>query len=747
MSTAADLLEMGRSVIPCGRNKKPIHKWKPFQERLPTAQELSGWQTLAPAAWAMVTGAVSGVITLDFDGKHGEKTMRALGLKPHRRTPSGSYHVDFEHPGWRVGTVNGKSKIELGKRYPGLDVRGDGGYACISGRCNGGKYRWLRGPQPDKLDILPPGLRKFLGLLDPPAPAPVNGSVAANGHGGAVQVGDDDPAPTGWRAQARAKVARIRATGAEHFVVKALDLAASDGRNNAGFWLACQLRDSGCAEQEAETIMRNYASRTSGTNTKGQPQPYTEQEAMASVKQAYTREPRKAPRVVPITTAEDLTRYPYTDLGNAERLVALHGGDIRWCEAWQSWLVWNDTRWERDECRRMIALAKHTVRATYAQASDVGDDAIRKALIDHARRAESRQRIDAMIALARPDVAVTPDQLDCDAWLLNVKNGTIDLRTGELRENSREDLLTKLAEVECDPEARCPRWKKFLSEVFEPHPDLIPFLQRAIGYTITADVREECFFLLAGSGRNGKGTFLKTVQALTGDYAGTADFSTFTARRDAGMRDDVANMRGRRLVTAQESHEGAAMAEGLIKWLTGGDRIRARRLYENSSEFDPTFKLWLATNHKPKVSGTDPAIWSRIKLVPFDVSFEGHENKSLKQALLEELPGILAWAVRGCLRWQKDGLKFPASVVEATTEYRSESDEVGRFLSECCILSKDSKARMKSSRLYELYKVWCEQNGEEPLTATAFGRRLTERGMSKQNTMKGVMCEGLSLRE
>jgi putative DNA primase/helicase len=447
-----------------------------------------------------------------------------------------------------------------------------------------------------------------------------------------------------------------------------------------------------------------------------------------------------------VAPAKAARNFPFTDMGNAERLVAQHGHDIRWCDPFKCWFVWNDFQWLQDKGQMILTRAKSSVRAMYVTAGRLTDEDKRKALATHARRSEARSRVDAMIALARPDVAVTPEQFDRDRWLLNVQNGTIELRHGQLQEHRREDLCTKLAGIPYDSEAKCPRWKRFLQEVFAPHKDLIPFIQRAIGYSLTGDVREECFFLLAGSGRNGKGTLLKTIQTLVGDYAGTADFATFIARRDGGMRDDVANMRGQRFVVAQEAHEGAALAEGVIKWLTGGDRVRARRLYENSSEFDPTFKLWLATNYKPEVRGTDPAIWSRIKLIPFDVSFEGHEDKTLKQELLKELPGILAWAVRGCLQWQKNGLHFPSSVVEATKEYRTDSDQVGRFLSDCCV--KDPKKQTKASTLYETYKAWCEANGEKLLTSTGFGTRMRGcPGVSKQITRQSKVYSGVVLRE
>jgi putative DNA primase/helicase len=346
-------------------------------------------------------------------------------------------------------------------------------------------------------------------------------------------------------------------------------------------------------------------------------------------------------------TADEFLKAPLTDVGNAERLVALYGQGLAWTEAW-GWLVWDGRRWAMDNQRKVEELAVTTVRAMYRAAAQLDDPDRRKALASWAQRSESRSRIEAMVALARHMVARKPDEFDADPWLLNCANGTLDLRTGGLRPHQREDRITKLVPVNYDPEARCPRWEQFLGEVFAPHPDLIPFIQRAAGYSLTGDTREECLFLLHGTGRNGKGTLLRTLTTLLADYAMTADFSTFLAGpRDRGPRDDVANMRGRRLVVSQEVREGAPLAESLLKWLTGGDRIRARNLYERSVEWLPTHKIWLAVNHKPVIRGTDDAIWSRIKLVPFDVSFAGREDRQLKTKLEGELEGILRPPVPG----------------------------------------------------------------------------------------------------
>jgi P4 family phage/plasmid primase-like protien len=442
------------------------------------------------------------------------------------------------------------------------------------------------------------------------------------------------------------------------------------------------------------------------------------------------------------------TRFcKHTEYGNCERLVKRYRADILYCPDWRKWLVWDGQRWDSDATAEIMRMAKVTVRNIYHEAAEIEDKKLRDATIDWARRSEKAAQLRAMIALAEsePGVPVLAGELDSDQWLVNCPNGTIDLHTGELRLHARTDRITKLAPVEYHPQAQCPVWLAFLDQIFEPHKDLVPFIQRAVGYTLTGNTREQCLFLLHGTGRNGKGVFIKTLAEVLGDYAGTADFSAFVQRKhDIGPRDDVANMKGKRFVSAQESNEGARLAESVIKWLTGGDLVRARRLYENSSEFLPTHKIWLATNHKPTVRGTDVAIWSRIKLVPFDVCFEGREDRGLKDRLRDELPGILTWAVEGCLLWQESGLAFPESVTRATEEYRAENDQVGRFISEQCV--KGNAASAMGRALYSAYRKWAEEGGEkEPMTETAFCLRMGEKGFVKEHGRRGSEYMGIGL--
>ncbi|MGI8597500.1 MAG: DNA primase family protein, partial [Thermoleophilaceae bacterium] len=287
-----------------------------------------------------------------------------------------------------------------------------------------------------------------------------------------------------------------------------------------------------------------------------------------------------------------------TDYGNAERLVSAHGGDLRYAHG-LGWLAWDGRRWRRDLDGEVERRAKATVRALYREAGSLEDEGERKALASWARKSEAAPRIAAAIALARTESAVVvgPGALDGAPLLLNVVNGTLDLRTGELREHRREDLLTKLAPVAWVPGSRDPAWERFLEHTTGGDAELAAFLQRAAGYTLTGDTGEEVLFFAHGPTATGKSTLLEALGATLGEYAVTADFDTFLARRgDPGVRTDIARLAGARLVASLEVEDGKHLAEGLLKQLTGGDTVTARFLYSDAFEFAPAFKLWLAAN-------------------------------------------------------------------------------------------------------------------------------------------------------
>lgn len=428
-------------------------------------------------------------------------------------------------------------------------------------------------------------------------------------------------------------------------------------------------------------------------------------------------------------TTQPAGGYNLTDLGNARRLVHRHGRNLRYCWLWRKWLVWDGKRWVKDDTGEVYRLAKETVSSIYQEAAAAPNDEARKELGKHATRSEAGARIKEMVDLARSDVPVMPDELDASPDLLNTESGTIDLRTGELREHRREDLITKIAPTTYRPDAAAPTWEAFLERVL-PGEDLRAFVQRAVGYSATGDTSEQCMFINHGGGANGKSTFQEAIAAALGDYAMRAPTEMLLAKRSDGVPNDVARLKGARFVSASETEEGRRLAESRIKDLTGQDTITARFMKAEWFDFAPTHKLWLSTNHKPEIRGTDAAIWRRIRLVPWAVTIPpAEQDKKLPIALRHELAGILAWVVRGCLQWRREGLQAPDEVRKATGEYRAEMDVLAGFLVECCELDAGHWEYAKD--LYECYKRWCDENGERPEPQRKFGGRLGERGFQR----------------
>jgi putative DNA primase/helicase len=429
------------------------------------------------------------------------------------------------------------------------------------------------------------------------------------------------------------------------------------------------------------------------------------------------------------------TDFKRTDLGNSERFIVRHGVEILYCYAWGKWLVWTGPRWERDEGGKVYRLAKATVRSMYQEAAEAEDEGERKALAQHATRSEAEARIRAMLELAKSEEPVSPEELDARPWLLNVQNGTVDLRSGILRPHRQEDLITKLAPFEYDPDATAPTWEAFLEQIL-PDEELRAFVQRAVGYSATGDTSEQCMFINHGAGANGKSTFQEAIAAALGDYAMRAPTEMLLARRTSGIPNDVARLKGARFVAASETEEGRRLAESLIKDLTGQDTITARFMRAEWFDFKPTHKLWLSTNHKPEIRGTDNAIWRRIRLIPWTVTIPPEEqDKKLPAKLRDELPGILAWIMQGCLDWQRNGLRPPEEVRRATGRYRAEMDVLAAFIDGECIVAEHATATAKA--LYSAYKAWCEEFGERPETQRRFGGRLKERGFENGKITAG----------
>jgi len=443
-----------------------------------------------------------------------------------------------------------------------------------------------------------------------------------------------------------------------------------------------------------------------------------------------------------------------TDLGNAGRLIRQHGEVLRYCTDWKGWMVWDGRRWARDRFEEIEALARQTVRALWKEATDCKHDPqLAEATAQWARKCESITRLRQMVSAAQTfrGVTVVQEQFDVQDWLLNLENGTMDLRTGKLGPHRKDDNLTMVSPVAHDPNAKCPTWGAFLWRVFDGDPDLVEFVQRCIGYSLVGATWEHVVLIMYGTGANGKSTFIEAVRHVLGDYARTADYSTFsTGNNDgSGAREDIARLRAARLVTCLEGDDQGRISETTLKKLTSDDMVVARALYEKSFEFRPRFKLFLATNHKPQIHGTDEGIWRRIRLLPFNVTIPPEErDRQLGDKLRAEAPGILNWALAGCTAWQERGLELPPSVLAATAAYREEMDVLGSFLQTECSIRGDwnPPPRVQASELYKRYKTWCEANEEEPIRQRTFGTRLAERGLPKRMIHGRVFYEGITLR-
>jgi putative DNA primase/helicase len=412
--------------------------------------------------------------------------------------------------------------------------------------------------------------------------------------------------------------------------------------------------------------------------------------------------------------------------------------------------VWSGRHWRQDDLKEVEQRVKETQRSLYECAltrlkklGDPGADEMKKekakkllAVVKHCLDWEAQKKITAW-----PGVPILPAQLDADPFVLNCLNRTLDLKTGELLPHRREDLLSKLAPVEYDPGARCPLWLSCLDTWMDGRTGLIDYLQRVTGYALTGDVGEQCLWFFHGGGQNGKTVYLRTILEMLGDYAVTGVDDLLLQKRHQSHPTERASLFGRRFVVTIEQDQGRKLAEALMKSLTGGDKITARRMREDFWDFGPTHKIFLAANHKPEIQGQDLGTWRRIKLVPWDRKIaEDRKDTNLLVKLKAEWPGILAWAVRGCLAWQRDGLQEPPEVTDATAAYRAEQNLLGEFLTERCTINRE--LRVRAGVLHDAYEKWTGQT----VTRNAFATLMEANGYrSVPDERKCKIYKGIGL--
>jgi putative DNA primase/helicase len=422
-----------------------------------------------------------------------------------------------------------------------------------------------------------------------------------------------------------------------------------------------------------------------------------------------------------------------TDSGNAEVLAHLHGDWLRYCASLsrdQRWLVWNNHAWEIDQTGAAYRAALNTARTRFSAATHIANLAERKRHAEWAITSENVSKIKATLEAASNNAAmvVTADQLDAHPLLAATRDGdTLDLATGQSVAPDPKHYITMTIGSQFDSAATCPRWLNFLGQVFDGDQELIAYVQRAVGYSLTGDTREQVLFLCYGDGANGKSVLLNILRTLLGDYAGNSPFDTFDAEARRGVGEDLAFLRGKRLVTIIETAEDRRLDEARVKAATGRDPITCRFLYGNPFSYQPQFKIWLAMNHKPIIRGTDRGIWRRLRLLPFTRNFEAVCDPDLENKLRQELPGILNWALEGTRQWLTSGLGTCKAIQVATEEYRHESDLIGQWISEAIEAIPGQVVVLDV--LYRCYTEWCKRRGERfPLTSNSLTRELKKRG-------------------
>lgn len=427
----------------------------------------------------------------------------------------------------------------------------------------------------------------------------------------------------------------------------------------------------------------------------------------------------------------------FTDEALALRFADRHAGALRYVAAWSKWLAWDGTRWWFDDTLDAFDRARRICREAAVECENERTASV----------LASAKTVAAVERLAKADrrLAATVEQWDSDPWLLNTPDCVVDLRTGKLRPHEPLDYLTKITGAAPDTSASCPTWRGFLDRITAGDDALQSLLQRVVGYALTGSTRDHALFFGYGNGANGKSVFVNTIAGVLGDYHRTAPIETFTASCVERHPTDLAGLRGARLVTAVETEEGRRWAESRIKALTGGDRISARFMRQDYFEFVPQFKLFIAGNRKPGLRSVNEAIRRRFHLISFAVTIPAMErDELLTERLKQEWPAILAWAVEGCLDWQRQGLAPPEAVRAATAAYLEAEDTLAAWIDESC--ERDPGAWERTSELFASFRAWAERCGEQPVSMKRFSDNLEARGFTRHRKSDGRGFSGLRLR-
>lgn len=443
--------------------------------------------------------------------------------------------------------------------------------------------------------------------------------------------------------------------------------------------------------------------------------------------------------------------YDMTDTGNAQRFRDKYKGNIRYSFIHKRWYCWTGKVWTFDDTGEVKKLADDIVNDIKKEAFEEKDEDKQNELLKWANRTASSKGKEAMVKETQhlQDIPILPNELDSSTDYINCQNGIINLRNGELLPHDSNFGMSKICYAEYDTSGKKPElWLKFLDEVTKGDKQLQDYLQKCVGYSLSGSVREQCAFFLYGVGNNGKSTFLDTIADLMGTYSANVQPETIMMRErnGSGANNDIARLQSVRFVVSEEPTQGVRLNEGLLKQLTGGGKVTCRFLYGNDFEYQPEFKIWLGTNHTPVIKGTDVGIWRRIRLIPFEVNIPPEKvDKNLKYKLRKEMPQIMAWAVEGCLKWQKEGLEMPDCVKTATAEYKQDMDLLAEFNESCIIIDYENGEQIPASKLFSVYVQWAKEHNENEVSSRRFFREITKKLPEKIRKGDGMYFTNIRL--
>ena len=447
-----------------------------------------------------------------------------------------------------------------------------------------------------------------------------------------------------------------------------------------------------------------------------------------------------------VITELDILEYRLTHIGNAHRFIKNFKDRIKYSPHNDKWYIWNGIVWEQDNSGKIDTLLEEQNTMFGYQAEALENKKITEKIKKWVSSCESNNNMKATLERAKKiQSVVVTSGWDEKPYLFACQNGVINLKTGELEKGNPSDLLTLQSPVSYNPKSECPLWSKFIDEAFDGDIELIQYVQKALGYSLTGNNKEQVIFIGYGTGSNGKSTMLRILLEILGNYGHTAARTTFQANKYTDSTNDIAQLVGKRFVSWSETKMSSSLDEEKLKAMTGGENQRARFLFQDFFEFKPILKLWMFFNHKPIARDDSQGFWRRIKIIPFNHTFDG-KDKDIDIKLKTELTGILTWLVEGCQMWQEEGLlKIPGIIQEATGQYQEESDPIIQWVRDCCI--ENTQLSTKASELYQSYKIWAKNEGmseREILSMQMFGRRLGTK-FTKIHTREGWFYIGLGL--